>query len=537
MTMDELRDLVGTRVDTLGERVAEAIRDLGKKAAAASGAFSIASTEDFLALSGAFHTAVSDSVESVLQGADVTEDERRVLDEVLARPLAYLEGVLDGGGVALTLRDAFPEGDWDEVEPVTTVLLERFAFVAPELMSAVGRWLDEVEDLRRETAPAPARNQDDPTPRGAPPRSAAPGRPETLKPIQSQPAGADRLGMLLAYAGELGVRIKKVPKNPPGKWLDKLQEKLEEIGAKKGIPSPFSFAPDAEERGTEETMAFVLPSDPDARAQRQQRVEQLVSKAERAGLKLGSIPEHPTDDWLSDIEAKLDRAMETRRRERRERREKLARQRKERISRLERYATELGVDIGKIPPFPTEDWLNRAELRIAASMLPTGGDAAGEDSDRAGRLAAILARASEADLTLEVPPDPDEVWLGWAESQVDRASGGGDALAIGADPDDVASRVPTLLFEEDTVQEQRWTIDSDRFTIGRARNNDIQIAHDGQLSRQHCAIEADGDGWTVQDLRSTQGTKLNGQPVRSPMPLTPGDVITIGDTRLVFRLC
>lgn len=532
--MDELRDTVGTKTRRLEERVASAIETLAREAAAASNAFALASTAELQPVSERFYDAVDAAVEESTE-LDLSDVERDRLEATLAVERAYLRGVLDGGVLSVTLRDGFPDGDWDEPGPVGTLLRERFAFVVPRFTHALQTWAAATEVERaRPPAPEAQAEQEAPTPRGAPPRGGLPPEtPTQLEPsTAAQPPGGDRLKLLLAFAGELGVRIKKVPKNPPSRWLDKLQEKLEEIGRRKGIQSPFSF--EGEEKGTEETMAFVLPGDPGSRAALEQRVELLVSKADRAGLNLGSIPENPTEDWLSDIEGKLDKAMEARRVERREKREKLARHRKERIARLERYAAELRVDLGRIPPFPTEDWLTRSELRIAERMLPrTEGP---ERSDRAGRLAALLARASDAEVELEVPPDPDEVWLGWAESKVDKALGGGDALAVGADPDEVVEKVPTLLFEEDTVQEQRWPIDATPFTIGRARKNNIQIRHDGQLSRQHCAIEAAGDGWTVQDLRSTQGTRLNGQPVRSPTPLQPGDVITIGETRLVFRM-
>ena len=42
-------------------------------------------------------------------------------------------------------------------------------------------------------------------------------------------------------------------------------------------------------------------------------------------------------------------------------------------------------------------------------------------------------------------------------------------------------------------------------------------------------------GWSVSDLDSTNGTLVNGEPLRQPRPLYPGDEIEVGDTRLVYR--
>ncbi|MCA9568161.1 MAG: FHA domain-containing protein [Myxococcales bacterium] len=537
-------------LDTLRAGVVRAVEQLASQAAQASTTFAMAPPSAFVALSRPFLVEVESAWADALERLDLSEAEEDTLTQVLRVERAWLQGLLEGGVVVLTLRESFPEGDWDEERPVTEALSKRLVGPLTDRMRvALLDWADDVGAARArpsrepnrppdaDVPPPPPSSTPSPVPqRRAMPPAEPPTQIEGLRPLLPPAKPKDRLELLLAYAGELGVRIKKVPTDPTPAWLEKLQTKLEEIGAKRGVPSPFSFAENDDTRGTEETMAFVLPPDPRAEAARQARIEQMLAKAERAGLKLGSIPDQPSDDWLTDLEEKLDIAMEAWRRERRERREKIARQRKERIARLQAYAAELDVDLGKIPPFPTEDWLTRAERRIAGEMLPKVEGV--NDKGRAERLATLLARASDAEVELEVPPDPDDVWLGWAESQVDKALGGGVALAVDGDPDDQHQRVPTLLFEEDTVQEQRWPIPSEqeRFTIGRARNNDIQIRHDGQLSRQHCAIDREGDRLLLSDLRSTQGTKLNGQPVRGALPLTPGDVITIGDTKLVFRL-
>lgn len=64
--------------------------------------------------------------------------------------------------------------------------------------------------------------------------------------------------------------------------------------------------------------------------------------------------------------------------------------------------------------------------------------------------------------------------------------------------------------------------------IGRA-GADI-ILDDSQVSRRHALLRpADGEV-VVEDLGSTNGTALNGEPLSAPAPLAPGDRIIIGTT-------
>lgn len=69
--------------------------------------------------------------------------------------------------------------------------------------------------------------------------------------------------------------------------------------------------------------------------------------------------------------------------------------------------------------------------------------------------------------------------------------------------------------------------------IGRSADNAVQIS-DALASRAHAALEWQGNGYTLRDLGSTNGTILNGMRVVQPVPLRAGDVIQIGSTRLTL---
>jgi general secretion pathway protein E len=69
-------------------------------------------------------------------------------------------------------------------------------------------------------------------------------------------------------------------------------------------------------------------------------------------------------------------------------------------------------------------------------------------------------------------------------------------------------------------------------TIGRHPENVVVIS-DPASSRRHCVIERNGPGWRVRDLNSSNGTRLNGLVIETSR-LLPGDIVTIGGTRIVL---
>lgn len=74
---------------------------------------------------------------------------------------------------------------------------------------------------------------------------------------------------------------------------------------------------------------------------------------------------------------------------------------------------------------------------------------------------------------------------------------------------------------------------SDTF-IGRAKENDISFNGDISLSRRHAVISCIDGTYYVRDLRSSNGTLLNGKIVDGIEQLTPGDEIFVGRTRFLF---
>jgi pSer/pThr/pTyr-binding forkhead associated (FHA) protein len=70
-------------------------------------------------------------------------------------------------------------------------------------------------------------------------------------------------------------------------------------------------------------------------------------------------------------------------------------------------------------------------------------------------------------------------------------------------------------------------LDGDELTIGRTADNAVRVT-DALSSRKHCRIHRTEDGFVVEDLKSRNGTTLNGKPLVAPKVLAIGDRIAIG---------
>jgi hypothetical protein len=71
--------------------------------------------------------------------------------------------------------------------------------------------------------------------------------------------------------------------------------------------------------------------------------------------------------------------------------------------------------------------------------------------------------------------------------------------------------------------------------LGRSREADIQV-DDQNVSRKHAEVRPSGASWTVRDLGSTNGVKVNGRRIQGAQSLRSGDTITLGTSDIVFEL-
>jgi hypothetical protein len=78
-----------------------------------------------------------------------------------------------------------------------------------------------------------------------------------------------------------------------------------------------------------------------------------------------------------------------------------------------------------------------------------------------------------------------------------------------------------------------WPLATAEISIGRAEQSDIPLADPG-VSRTHARVVREGDDFIVEDLRSTNGTEVNGQPIRRRR-LANGDMLKLASSTLQFR--
>ena len=91
--------------------------------------------------------------------------------------------------------------------------------------------------------------------------------------------------------------------------------------------------------------------------------------------------------------------------------------------------------------------------------------------------------------------------------------------------------MPRLYISEGPMKDQTFDFKKKTVFIGRSSRNDIQI-NDKMISRKHLKIFKIGGSFCVEDLRSTNGTLLNGDMVvpGQGYEVTERDTIVIGNT-------
>jgi pSer/pThr/pTyr-binding forkhead associated (FHA) protein len=77
-----------------------------------------------------------------------------------------------------------------------------------------------------------------------------------------------------------------------------------------------------------------------------------------------------------------------------------------------------------------------------------------------------------------------------------------------------------------------FELGADETLIGRNPSSDVAVA-DESASREHAIVARDGGVYTIEDLQSTNGTRVNGTRVRTAT-LADGDEIQVGHTRFRF---
>lgn len=96
--------------------------------------------------------------------------------------------------------------------------------------------------------------------------------------------------------------------------------------------------------------------------------------------------------------------------------------------------------------------------------------------------------------------------------------------------------IGVLIFKQsETSERERIFVPPNcQLVAGRSSENPIYIA-DPNISKHHCAFNADDENVYVVDLGSTNASYLNGQLIRGACRLETGDIVSVGQTELLFH--
>lgn len=74
-----------------------------------------------------------------------------------------------------------------------------------------------------------------------------------------------------------------------------------------------------------------------------------------------------------------------------------------------------------------------------------------------------------------------------------------------------------------------------RILLGRALDCDVRFTN-AEVSRHHAAITRTGDTATIRDLRSSNGTRVNGDRIGDAVDLIPGALVSLANLNFTYRL-
>jgi len=220
------------------------------------------------------------------------------------------------------------------------------------------------------------------------------------------------------------------------------------------------------------------------------------------------------------------------------------------VAKLDKEELEFRHEIGEYQGKDFDERLKEGEQRLAQRQAELA------EADQL-KQSFIQAFHSEEDLALPVPPPAPEKP---AASGPPRAVAGPpspvatetfpeEAPAAGAPPAakgthvaappvpageaTIMIRKPHLLAKLEDGSTVEYPLDLQVTTIGRAPDNRIRVQKEA-VSRKHAEVVLGSKGYSVVDLKSENGTYVNGKRVSERL-LAEGDMVQIGSQKFVFH--
>jgi two-component system NtrC family sensor kinase len=92
--------------------------------------------------------------------------------------------------------------------------------------------------------------------------------------------------------------------------------------------------------------------------------------------------------------------------------------------------------------------------------------------------------------------------------------------------------VASLFVIQGRDQGSRFQLEESVHTLGRTQNNSVRL-HDTEVSREHAELVRRGDHYILRDLKSSNGTYVNGRPA-TEHELVSGDQLQFGKSLLLY---
>jgi pSer/pThr/pTyr-binding forkhead associated (FHA) protein len=90
-----------------------------------------------------------------------------------------------------------------------------------------------------------------------------------------------------------------------------------------------------------------------------------------------------------------------------------------------------------------------------------------------------------------------------------------------------------LLLRRHDGQVEEFALEKDEVNIGRRLHHEIVLA-DRNIAPRHAVIRRSSVGYVIEDQQTINGTFVNGERIKHPVVLGNGDIIRIGECKLIF---
>lgn len=92
--------------------------------------------------------------------------------------------------------------------------------------------------------------------------------------------------------------------------------------------------------------------------------------------------------------------------------------------------------------------------------------------------------------------------------------------------------MPRLVAQSSEFEGKTFELSGEEITVGRLPDNAIQIEH-ASVSGHHGVFKLEGLDYSIQDLDSTNGTRVNGEKIHK-QKLRRNDILRLGNIELLY---